>query len=37
MKRENMIIAVKDLTLRKESLKNLGLPGFDWSLSFFVE
>ena len=37
MKRENKIIAVKDLTLRKESLKNLGLPGFDWSLSFFVE
>ena len=34
---ENIIIAVKDATLRKESLKNLGLPGFDWSLLFFVK
>ena len=32
-----MIIAMKDATLRKESLKNLGLPGFDWSLLFFVK
>ena len=29
MKRENKIIAVQDLTLRKESLKHLSLAGFD--------
>ena len=32
-----MIIALKDTTLRKESLKIVDLPGFDWSLLFFVK